>query len=207
LSVNSVCNRENSNVATWGANPKVSREMTLISYFAERIGGTEDFSLLSVVPQCVPLSSIAIGSMNSTLGYDEILATLKGNLVALCEMSDSTFESVEGSDKKFIRNAGNYSNKFLGYGIVRAIHKKSEMLYLLTTLQNPEAISKVNVILGAGAVGLPVQFYVSNNKGKKVSELPYVIDRNEGTSTLHTAAKKFFVPKRVVHPVLKNCLL
>lgn len=176
--------------------------MLLEYYFAKCLCKTWQNKILS---NSVPLDSIAVGTMNSNLSYDDIISTLNGNLVALCEMSDSLFETVPGTNRKFIRKATNYSNNFIGYGIVRAVDKKTEVLYIVTTIQEADLILKANVVLSAGAVGLPLHLYVP--KDKAVDHLPYVAHRIQGASTLHAPARKFFVPKRVVHPVLKNCLL
>ncbi|ODN05731.1 Polynucleotide 5'-hydroxyl-kinase NOL9 [Orchesella cincta] len=210
LTVNSACNHnEASNKSSWGTTPKISRELVMVSYFAEKIGSADGFDIRSVLPLSVPLDCVAIGTMNSNLRYDEILSSMNGTLVAFCQIAESLLESVDGADKKYIAKAGNYTNNCLGYGIVRAIDKQSDTLYVITSLQETDILLKVNVLLAAGNVGLPVHFYISPGAGssKQTQELPYVMDRNKENSTLHAAAKKFFVPKRVTHTVLKNCLL
>lgn len=164
------------------------------------------------------MDSIAIGTINSDLSYSEILDTLNGNLVAICEMSDNLFIPLkEASQKKFIQKASLFTNNCLGYGIVRAIDKENELLYIVTPISESEILLRGNVILAAGAVGLPIHFYVGQGQGSALrnslgagasaGESPYLMSRNEGTSTLHTAAKKYFVPRKVTHNVLKNCFL
>ncbi|CAL8101043.1 unnamed protein product [Orchesella dallaii] len=207
LSVKSACNHEEaSNKSSWGTSPKISREMAMVSYFAEKVGSADGFDIRSVVPLRVPLDCVAVGTMNSSLTYDEILSSINGTLVAFCEISESLLQSVDGLERKFITNAGSFTNNCLGYGIVRAIDKQSDTLYVITSLQESDILLKVNVVLAAGNVGLPVHFYVSPS-GAQTKELPYVMNRTGENSTLHAAAKKFFVPKRVTHTVLKNCLL
>jgi len=151
------------------------------------------------------LDSVAVGTLNSSLTYDEILDSINGNLVALCEIAESTLQTTN-DNKKFIAKAGNHTNRCFGYGIVRAVDKKSGTLFIISPVQETDLLLKVNVIFSAGGVGLPIHLYMQSTTDF-FSDAPYVMNRNEGTSTLHTAAKKFFVPKRVTHNVLKNCLL
>lgn len=155
----------------------------------------------------VPLNSVAVGTVSSHLSYNEILDTINGNLVALCEMENSLFQATENSCKKFITQAGMFTNNCFGYGLIRAIDKQSEVLYLITPVQETDILTNVNVIISAGGIGIPVYLYVHKTQSNNDSEMPYVMNRKEGTSTLHTAAKKVFTPKRVTHKVLRNCLL
>lgn len=154
------------------------------------------------------MDSVAIGTIDSDLSYNGILTTMNGNLVALCEMPDANFETVEGTQRKFIAKAKKYTNNCLGYGIVRAVDRQGGTLYVVTPVNETDILLKVNVILAGGTVGLPVHFYANPAGANNSSvEVPYLMNRSEGTSTLHSAAKKFFVPKRVTHSVLKNCVL
>jgi hypothetical protein len=98
-------------------------------------------------------------------------------------------------------------NSCFGYGVVRGMDVPSGLLFVVTPVEQSILTTKVNAIISAGAVGLPIQFYVHGAHSE--SDLPYISKKGSSTSKLDSVAKKHFNYKtksRTVPNVVKNSL-
>jgi hypothetical protein len=157
--------------------------------------------------------------MSSRLSYTDTLKAMAGNLVALCACPAENI-IVTGSKKLEIRSRNRTGlgipNICYGYGIVRAIDLDKSTIFILTPLDPAFLEAKVNSLICGGSIGMPVQFYLGSadmdldesaaSSGRR-REVPYVMTTTKTSSKLHKRAKRQFVPNRVAHTVLKNCIM
>lgn len=158
------------------------------------------------------------------LNWDGVLRTLIGNLVALCQLSEEdllrarkvpncsqpyqmeaeeeTQIGVHEPSKAFISSCSSLANiPYIGYALCRGYNKTTDELFLVTPLST-EQLEKVNTIICAGQVGLPVPLL--GDKAISSSSRPHSYISG---SKVNASGKKYFVPgKMSSHNPLKNSL-
>ena len=160
--------------------------------------------------------------MNSNLSYLDTLKAMNGNLVALCScpsqyITPNTDSSPEefpvGKNQKMIisnKTGLGVPNKCYGYGVVRAIDLENSVMFLLTSVPKVTVETSVNTVICGGSIGVPLKFYLNSCQAHESegTDIPFVITSNtKTTSKLHTASKRQFIPNRISHVVLDNCVM
>lgn len=122
---------------------------------------------------------------NINYSQEHILATINGNLVALCESRDTLIET-------------NTPLPCIGFGIVRGIDKQSGELYLLTPVEE-NLLEEVDLLV-RGNIALPPSIFMTTGHQGLV---PYVqFGTLQGTSAI---PKRSFISWKALLNKKTNC--
>jgi len=130
---------------------------------------------------------------------------MNGNLVALCSVNPNLVRKENSEERRYFLNRNRDPLECFGYGLIRSIDFKENIVYIVTPLDLELHKESMNCLIVAGSVGVPNQFYT--NGLEDLSNAPYVMDSREFSSKLNISARKSFTPKKITHRVVKNTLL
>ncbi|XP_046618281.1 polynucleotide 5'-hydroxyl-kinase NOL9 [Neodiprion virginianus] len=188
----------------WEIGPRQQRDLTLLSYLSkilkydelgEKFLFTQSLRINDAVPYSVPLSGLTISLMRPVVPASHILATMNGNIVALCGIDETQENSEEA------RAAEEVYPKTLpraplstcyGFGIVRGVDVKTGKAYVNTPLSISE-LQSVNAFVGC--IPLPVKLI----GGLGHRNAPYVSEGVNLPTSRDTNRRFFRMRRHYVH--------
>ncbi|XP_046746167.1 polynucleotide 5'-hydroxyl-kinase NOL9 [Diprion similis] len=144
----------------WEIGPREQRDLTLLSYLSkivkydasgEKFLFSQSLRINETIPYSIPLSSLTISLMRPLVPASHILATMNGNIVALCgidetqENSEESYVADEVHTKTLLRAP---LSTCYGFGIVRGVDVKTGKAYVNTPLSVSE-LQSVNAFVGS----------------------------------------------------------
>lgn len=155
---------------SWEMEPRQQRDITLLAYLSKIPRSEEEdekflFSPLprinDTIPYSVPMSNLTVSLIRTMVPASHILATMNGNIVALCgvDATDETPVSHSTADfypKTLLRAP---LSPCYGFGIVRGVDMEKGKIFINTPL-SIEELEHANCLIGS--IPLPMSLISSN---------------------------------------------
>ncbi|XP_064489335.1 polynucleotide 5'-hydroxyl-kinase NOL9-like isoform X2 [Ornithodoros turicata] len=153
------------------SQPQILRQGMLLSYLSQKQCSSA-FCPWSLTPYRLAWSSVAIHEHSCTVQKKDLLHVLNASVVALCTVpKESLLETEVEGYPMFMK--GNPPYECVGFGIVRAIHPKEKVFYILTP-EPKHRLAEVNALI-KGCINIPEVLLTKQARFlKKGQSLPYL---------------------------------